>query len=99
MVQVCLLNHVGLMYSGERRALELGEVLQGLPVALARKKGLLLKGLTYEILSQMQLSLTQRWQVWALDEERRRTGFGVFVGLKATPKLLHCLANTTCPAS
>jgi hypothetical protein len=87
------------MYSGERRALELGEVLQGLPVALARKKGLFLKRISYKTLCQMKLSLSQKWQVWALDEERRRTGFGVFVSFNVTPKLLHSMADSTCPAS
>ncbi|KAK4936731.1 hypothetical protein LTR10_022455 [Elasticomyces elasticus] len=78
MVQVCLLGHVGLMYSGEQRTLEVAEILQGLPPALARRKGLFMNRMSYEKFSQMQLTLNQKWQVWTLDEEMRRTGFGVF---------------------
>ena len=99
MVQVNLLNHIGLMYSGERRTLELAEILQGLPVALARKKGLFMNRLSYSKISQMQLPLNQKWQVWALDEERRRTGFGVFVSFFGTLKLLGCAADIIYPAS
>lgn len=79
MTQIAMLNSLAMMHSGERRALEVAEILQTLPIALARRKGLLDDVLTHERISQPQLPLEQMWRLWALDEERRRTGFAVWV--------------------
>ncbi|KAJ5240519.1 uncharacterized protein N7469_002110 [Penicillium citrinum] len=79
LTQVILLNHIGLRYSGERRALEIAELLQALPVTLARRKHLFTDILATKKLSELDLSLRQRWQLWTLDEERRRTGFAIWV--------------------
>ncbi|KAF7524114.1 hypothetical protein PCG10_006018 [Penicillium crustosum] len=79
MVQVILLNQLALRYSGERRALEIGELLQALPVTLARRKRLFTNYLPRERVSNLGLSLHRRWQIWALDEERRRTGFAIWL--------------------
>lgn len=79
MIQVILLNQLALRYSGERRALEVGELLQALPITLARRKRLFTNYLPHERVSHLDLPLDQRWQIWALDEERRRTGFAIWV--------------------
>ncbi|CAI7591961.1 unnamed protein product [Penicillium palitans] len=79
MMQVILLNQLALRYSGERRALEIGELLQALPVTLARRKRLFTNYLPHERVSQLNLPLDQRWQIWTLDEERRRTGFAIWL--------------------
>ncbi|KAK5059692.1 hypothetical protein LTR84_009575 [Exophiala bonariae] len=79
MIQTNLLNHIGFIYSGERRALEIAEFLQALPPTLARRKGLFTNRLSYQKIMELDLTLSQKWQVWALDEERRRTGFAVWL--------------------
>ncbi|KAJ5660680.1 uncharacterized protein N7484_000052 [Penicillium longicatenatum] len=79
MYLVILLNQIGLMYSGERRALEIAELLQALPVTLARRKHLFTNILSAPKMAGLDLSLSQRWQIWALDEERRRTGFAIWL--------------------
>ncbi|KAH6618441.1 fungal-specific transcription factor domain-containing protein [Boeremia exigua] len=79
MTQVVMLNSLAMSHSGERRALEVSEILQAVPVALARRKGLLEDVLTHERILQMQAPLQQTWRLWAMDEERRRTGFGVWL--------------------
>jgi hypothetical protein len=79
MTQVILLNSIAMSHSGERRALEVAEILQAVPVALARRKGLLEDVLPHARISQLQIPLEQTWRLWAMDEERRRTGFGVWV--------------------
>ncbi|KAH7072041.1 fungal-specific transcription factor domain-containing protein [Paraphoma chrysanthemicola] len=79
MTQVILLNSIAMSHSGERRALEVAEILQAVPVALARRKGLLEDVLTHTRIEQLQLPLEQTWRLWAMDEERRRTGFGVWL--------------------
>ncbi|KAJ5342073.1 hypothetical protein N7541_011197 [Penicillium brevicompactum] len=79
LLQAVLLNQLALRYSGERRALELAELLQALPVMLARRKRLFTAYLPHERVSHLELPLEQKWQIWAIDEERRRTGFGIWV--------------------
>ncbi|KAH7134867.1 fungal-specific transcription factor domain-containing protein [Dendryphion nanum] len=79
MTQVVMLNSLTMSHCGERRALEVAEILQAVPVALARRKGLLDDVLTHERISQLQVPLEQTWRLWAVDEERRRTGFGVWL--------------------
>ena len=79
MIQTILLNKIGLMYAGERRFLEIAEISQALPVSLARRKGLFRNMFPAQKLSQLQVSLTQKWQVWILDEERRRAAFAIWV--------------------
>lgn len=83
MVQAILLNNIGLMFSGERRALEIAEILQGLSPTLARRSGLFINRLHYQKIVQMELPLSQKWRIWALDEGRRRTGFAVWVSTEA----------------
>lgn len=80
MTQVVMLNSLAMSHSGERRALEVSEILQAVAPTLARRKGLLEDVLTHERISRLQAPLHQTWQLWAMDEERRRTGFGVWVG-------------------
>ncbi|KAJ6110061.1 early growth response protein [Penicillium sp. IBT 16267x] len=98
LTQVILLNHIGLSYSGERRALEIAELLQALPVTLARRKQLFTDILSAKKLKELDLSLRQRWQIWTLDEERRRTGFAIWARTLgplrvpgAGPAILHIL--------
>ncbi|KAF2647734.1 hypothetical protein K491DRAFT_723173 [Lophiostoma macrostomum CBS 122681] len=79
MTQVVMLNNLAMSHSGERRALEVAEILQALPVALARRKGVFEDVLPHERISQLQAPLQQTWQLWVMDEERRRTGFGVWL--------------------
>ncbi|KAI9037628.1 uncharacterized protein KD926_000190 [Aspergillus affinis] len=79
LTQVILLNHIGLRYSGERRALEIAELLQALPVTLARRKQLFTNILSTRKLSELDLSLRQKWQIWNLDDERRRVGFAIWL--------------------
>lgn len=81
MAQAILLNHIGLMYAGERRSLEIAEILQALPVALGRRKRLFVNMFPMHKFSQLQLPLTQKWQIWLLDEERRRAGYATWVSL------------------
>lgn len=78
-LQTILLNHIGLRYSGERRALEIAELLQALPVTLARRKRLFNNAIPQSRISQLDLPLNEKWQVWVLDEERRRASFGIWV--------------------
>lgn len=84
MVQTIVLNQLGLMYSGERRGLEVAEIYQALPVTLARRKRIFTSALSSEKVSQLQLPLAQRWQLWVLDGERGRTGFAVWVSSEIT---------------
>lgn len=79
LTQAILLNQLALRYSGERRALEIAELLQALPVTLARRKRLFTNYLPHERVSHLDLRLDQTWQIWTLDEERRRTGFAIWV--------------------
>ncbi|KZM28336.1 DNA binding [Ascochyta rabiei] len=79
MTQVVMLNALARSYSGEKRALEVSEILQAVPVALARRKGLLDDVLTHERMSQLQAPLHQTWRLWIMEEERRRTGFAVWL--------------------
>ncbi|KAJ5098205.1 hypothetical protein N7532_005206 [Penicillium argentinense] len=79
MVQVILLNQIAMRYSGERRALEIAEFLQALPVTVARRKQLFTDVMSLTNMSSLDLSLQQKWQVWVLDEERRRTGFAIWL--------------------
>jgi hypothetical protein len=76
--QVTVLNQIGLRYSAERRALEIAELLQALPITLARRKQLFTNILSSKKLSELRLTLSQRWQIWALDEQRRRTSFAIW---------------------
>ncbi|KAL6704161.1 hypothetical protein ACN47E_008721 [Coniothyrium glycines] len=79
MTQVVMLNSLAMSHSGERRALEVSEILQAVPVALARRKGLLDDILPHQRIAELRVPLKQTWQLWAMDEERRRTGFGVWL--------------------
>ncbi|PYI27839.1 hypothetical protein BP00DRAFT_352524 [Aspergillus indologenus CBS 114.80] len=79
MTQAILLNQLALAYSGERRDLELAELYQAIPVTLARRKQLFAHTTSLQKMAQLELSLPQRWQIWTLDEERRRAGFAVWL--------------------
>ena len=93
MTQVVLLNALAMSHSGEKRALEISEILQCVPIALARRKGIFEDVVTHERISQMQVPLQQIWQLWIMDEGRRRTGFGVWVcpGEASFDKLIRSL--------
>ncbi|KAF5642458.1 zinc finger rst2 [Fusarium tjaetaba] len=79
MSQTILLNHIGLLYGGERRSLEIGEFLQALPVTLGRRKRLFTTMFPVDKFAQLQLPHAQKWQIWLLDEERRRAGFAIWL--------------------
>ncbi|CAI7653255.1 unnamed protein product [Penicillium bialowiezense] len=79
LTQAVVLNQMALRYSGERRALEVAELLQALPITLARRKRLFTTYLPHERVSHLDLPLDQKWQIWAIDEERRRTGFAIWL--------------------
>ncbi|CAH0028744.1 unnamed protein product [Clonostachys rhizophaga] len=79
MSQTILLNHIGLRYGGERRSLEIAEFLQALPVTLGRRKRLFTDMFPMNKFGQLQLPRTQKWQIWLLDEERRRAGFAIWL--------------------
>ncbi|KAH6652286.1 fungal-specific transcription factor domain-containing protein [Truncatella angustata] len=79
MIQTIILNHIALMYSGERRALEIAEFLQALPVTLGRRKFLFKTSVPMRTIRSMQLKFEQKWQLWVLDEERRRAAFAVWL--------------------
>ena len=61
--------------------MEIAEILQAVPIALARRKGVLEDVLPHERVSELKLPLEKTWRLWAVDEERRRTGFGAWVSL------------------
>lgn len=75
-----MLNILALSHSGDRRELEIAECLQAVPVMVARRTGVLEDVLSHERIAKLQLPLEQAWRLWAVDEERRRIGFGVWVG-------------------
>ncbi|KAE8370483.1 fungal-specific transcription factor domain-containing protein [Aspergillus caelatus] len=79
MTQTILLNQLGLMYSGDRRALELAEIFQAVPVTLARRKRLFTNTLPQERLGRLELPLGEKWQISILDEQRRRAGFAIWL--------------------
>ncbi|CAJ0547385.1 Ff.00g041390.m01.CDS01 [Fusarium sp. VM40] len=79
MSQTILLNQIGLRYGGERRSLEIAEFLQALPVTLGRRKRLFTNMFPMDKFAQLQLPRTQKWQIWLLDEERRRSGFAIWL--------------------
>lgn len=79
MTQIVLLNSLAMSHSGERRALELAELLQSVPIALARRKGIFEDVVAHESIARMQIPLQKTWQLWIMDEGRRRTGFSVWV--------------------
>ena len=76
-----MLNNLAMSHSGDKRELEIAEILQSVPVALARRKGILDDVLPHDRLVKLRLPLQQTWRLWTVDEERRRTGFGVWVSL------------------
>lgn len=77
MIQVVTLNSLAMSHSGNRRELEVAEVLQSVLIALARRKGVLNDVSPHDRSVRLQLPLEQSWLLWAVDEERRRTGFRV----------------------
>ncbi|KAF7623101.1 hypothetical protein AFLA_010410 [Aspergillus flavus NRRL3357] len=79
MTQTILLNQLGLMYSGDRRALELAEIFQAVPVTLARRKRLFTNTLPQERLCRLDLPIAEKWHVSILDEQRRRAGFAIWL--------------------
>lgn len=79
MTQVIMLNNLAMSHSGDRRELEIAEVLQAVSIALARRKGVFEDVLPQDRIAKLQLPLEQAWRLWAVDEERRRTGFAVWV--------------------
>ncbi|KAH7133839.1 hypothetical protein EDB81DRAFT_805187 [Dactylonectria macrodidyma] len=79
MTQIILLNNLGLAYAGNRRTLEVAEILQSVPVTLGRRKRLFTDMFPMQKFSRLQLPLSQKWQIWLLDEERRRTGFAIWL--------------------
>ncbi|KAJ4988392.1 C2H2 type zinc finger domain protein [Stagonosporopsis vannaccii] len=79
MTQVIVLNVLALSHSGDRRELEIAELLQGVPATLARRTGVFEDVLSQERIAQLQLPLERAWRLWAVDEERRRIGFGVWL--------------------
>ncbi|KAM0490571.1 hypothetical protein ACHAP8_011409 [Fusarium lateritium] len=79
MSQTILLNQIGLRYGGERRSLEIAEFLQALPVTLGRRKRLFTNMFPMDKFAQLQLPRAQKWQIWLLDEERRRGGFAIWL--------------------
>lgn len=79
MIQVILLNIIGLMYSGEKRALEVAEVLQSIPVALGRRRNYFEDVFSFDRLQTMNLSSEEKWRLWIIDEERRRLGYAIWV--------------------
>ncbi|KAH8430255.1 fungal specific transcription factor domain-containing protein [Aspergillus melleus] len=79
LTQVVLLNQIAFRYSGERRALEIAEIYQALPITLARRKQLCTTTMSLRKISELELPQNQRWQIWILDEERRRTGIAVWL--------------------
>jgi hypothetical protein len=79
MIQAILLNVIGLMYSGEKRALEVAEVLQSIPVALARRRNFFEDVLSFDRPEISNLSSERKWRLWITDEERRRLGFAIWV--------------------
>lgn len=85
MSQTILLNQIGLRYGGERRSLEIAEFLQALPVTLGRRKRLFTNMFPMDKFAQLQLPRTQKWQIWLLDEERRRAGFAIWVSRVELP--------------
>lgn len=82
MTQIILLNLLGLMYSGERRALEVAEIMQSLLPTLGRRKKLFINMFSLQKIMRLPLSLGQKWKIWVLDEERRRAGFAIWVSLE-----------------
>jgi hypothetical protein len=89
MTQTIILNQLGLMYSGDRRALELAELFQSVPVTLGRRKRLFSNVLPPDKLSSMLLPIDGEWQLWVLDEQRRRAGFAIWVRLLLSNFLVH----------
>ncbi|KAI2827673.1 transcriptional regulator family: Fungal Specific TF [Aspergillus niger] len=79
LMRVFLLNQLGLRYSGERRALEVAEVFQALPVTVARRSQILRSIVSLQKIFQLELPDAQKWQIWTLDEERRRTGYAIWL--------------------
>lgn len=81
MTQVIMLNNLAMSHSGDRRELEIAEILQAVSVTLARRKGMFEDVHPQERVAKLQLPLKQAWRLWAVDEERRRTGFAVWVSI------------------
>ncbi|KAF3041433.1 hypothetical protein E8E11_006407 [Didymella keratinophila] len=79
MTQVIMLNNLAMSHSGDRRELEIAEILQAVSIALARRKGVFEDVLPHDQIAKLQLPHEQAWRLWAVDEERRRTGFAVWL--------------------
>ncbi|PYH35470.1 early growth response protein [Aspergillus neoniger CBS 115656] len=79
LMRVFLLNLLGLRYSGERRALEIAEVYQVVPVTVARRSQIFRSIVSLQKIHQLELPNAQKWQIWTLDEERRRTGYAIWL--------------------
>ncbi|PWY72452.1 early growth response protein [Aspergillus sclerotioniger CBS 115572] len=76
---VLLLNQLGLRYSGERRALEIAEVYQTLPVTVGRRNRLFRNTVSPHKILELEFPIAQKWHIWTLDEQRRRTGFAIWL--------------------
>lgn len=58
--------------------MEIAEVLQSIPVALSRRRGMLEDVFSHEKTATMKLSPDQLWRLWVHDEERRRLAYGIW---------------------
>ncbi|KAL4874490.1 fungal-specific transcription factor domain-containing protein [Aspergillus karnatakaensis] len=79
MLQVVTLQLLGFMFSGERRDLEIAELIQSVPIAMARRKRVINDVLPHERIARPDAPLDQIWHLWILDEERRRLGFAIWL--------------------
>lgn len=79
MIQLILLNQIGLMYSDDERAVELAEVMQTFPITLARRKQVFSATNHEKRHPQLAASVEEKWQLWITYEERRRLCFTLWV--------------------
>lgn len=81
MTQVIKLNNLATSHTGHKRELEIAEILQAVSIAHARRKGLFENVMPYDRIAKLQLPLEQTWRLWAVDEERRRTNYAIWVSV------------------
>jgi hypothetical protein len=76
-----VLNHIGMMYSGDKRFLEIGLVIAN-SVATQCRRNEYLKGSKTSIVvteSTCGPELEAKWIAWIQEEGRRRIGFSCWV--------------------
>jgi hypothetical protein len=87
-----LLNHIGMMYSGDKRFLEIGLVIGNSVATQCRRNNYLKGGIESVSITESTHGpdLEAKWTAWIQEEGCRRMGFSCWVSLGLTLNLRRC---------